>query len=227
MDKKKDPQDFKIIPSSEAVYMIIRFRDEMETRIRNALAISKRAVENYHGKIIGISGEVNVYEEDLSKWPADRRILIIYFSDQANAVRWLNSDKYFKNDDFPQPSDTLQIFLIPVHYTADKANYTFYLQELGNCKNWDKLNDGYVKNAAKCMDGFKVQHGAAYTTDAEGLRCSFVRKGNLVVLHRFQSIDQFESFYYSKAYDTLKQFRRSLCDCNSVVFTINPDLRNP
>eukprot|EP00105_Crassostrea_gigas_P037887 XP_019922035.1 PREDICTED: uncharacterized protein LOC109617107 [Crassostrea gigas] len=103
MDKKKDPQDFKIIPSSEAVYMIIRFRDEMETRIRNALAISKRAVENYHGKIIGISGEVNVYEEDLSKWPADRRILIIYFSDQANAVRWLNSDKYFKNDDFPQP----------------------------------------------------------------------------------------------------------------------------
>lgn len=227
MDKKKDPQDFKIIPSSEAVYMIIRFRDEMETRIRNALAISKRAVENYHGKIIGISGEVNVYEEDLSKWPTDRRILIIYFSDQANAVRWLNSDKYFKNDDFPQPSDTLQIFLIPVHYTADKANYTFHLQELGNCKNWDKLNDGYVKNAAKCMDGFKVQHGAAYTTDAEGLRCSFVRKGNLVVLHRFQSIDHFESFYYSKAYDTLKQFRRSLCDCNSVVFTINPDLRNP
>lgn len=39
--------------------MIIRFRDEMETRIRNALAISKRAVENYHGKIIGISGEVS------------------------------------------------------------------------------------------------------------------------------------------------------------------------
>lgn len=65
--------------------------------------------------------QVNVYEEDLSKWPADRRILIIYFSDQANAVRWLNSDKYFKNDDFPQPSDTLQIFLIPVHYTADKG----------------------------------------------------------------------------------------------------------
>lgn len=79
--------------------------------------------------------QVNVYEEDLSKWPADRRILIIYFSDQANAVRWLNSDKYFKNDDFPQPSDTLQIFLIPVHYTADKGTvhwpisqlYTLYL----------------------------------------------------------------------------------------------------
>lgn len=39
--------------------MIIRFRDEMEMRIRNALAISKRAVENYHGRIIGISGEVS------------------------------------------------------------------------------------------------------------------------------------------------------------------------
>ena len=77
------------------------------------------------------------------------------------------------------------------------ANYTFHLQELGNCKNWDKLNEGYVKNAAKCMDTFKVQHGAAYTTDAEGLRCSFVRKGNLVVLHRFQSVDHFENFYYS------------------------------
>lgn len=45
--------------------MIIRFRDEMETRIRNALAISKRAVENYHGKIIGISGEVSQIEHHL------------------------------------------------------------------------------------------------------------------------------------------------------------------
>lgn len=34
-------------------------------------------------------------------------------------------------------------------------------------------------------------------------------------------------FVLIEAYDTLKQFRRSLCDCNSVVFTINPDLRNP
>lgn len=34
-------------------------------------------------------------------------------------------------------------------------------------------------------------------------------------------------FILIEAYDTLKQFRRSLCDCNSVVFTINPDLRNP
>lgn len=34
-------------------------------------------------------------------------------------------------------------------------------------------------------------------------------------------------FVLIEAYDTLKQFRRSLSDCNSVVFTINPDLRNP
>lgn len=88
--------------------------------------------------------QVNVYEEDLSKWPADRRILIIYFSDQANAVRWLNSDKYFKNDDFPQPSDTLQIFLIPVHYTADKGTvhwpisqlYTLYLAATHYYSSW-------------------------------------------------------------------------------------------
>ncbi|XP_048753006.1 uncharacterized protein LOC125664326 [Ostrea edulis] len=227
MEKKRELQDFKIIPATEAVYMIIRFRDDLVTKIRNALTLSKRGVENYHGKIIGISGEVHVYEEDLTKWPSNRRILVIYFKNRDNAVRWLNSDRYFKNDDFPSPSDTLQMFLIPVHYTADKENYTFHLQEFGNWRDWDKLNSGYVQHAAKCMDTFKVQHGAAFTNESEGLRCSFVRKGNLVVLHRFQSQDHFENFYYSKAYETLKQFRRTQCECNSTVFTINPDLRNP
>lgn len=65
--------------------------------------------------------QVNVYEEDLSKWLVDCCIFIIYFLDQVNVVRWFNSDKYFKNDDFFQFSDILQIFFIFVYYMVDKG----------------------------------------------------------------------------------------------------------
>lgn len=99
--------------------------------------------------------QVNVYEEDLTKWPADRRILIIYFSDQANAVRWLNSDKYFKNDDFPQPSDTLQIFLIPVHYTADKGTVHWRISQL--CTLYLAATHYYTSLSAQLSQHLRIQ----------------------------------------------------------------------
>ncbi|KAK3085397.1 hypothetical protein FSP39_002730 [Pinctada imbricata] len=224
--QQKLPYDLK--RANKEVYLVVRFRRESLEKIRTSCCKQIKVIEGYHGRVLGLSDDVKVYEDTASRWPSDRAMMLLQFDTEREAQLWLDSDNKFKNKDFPNPSDTLEIFRIPTRYIVqqEKDYLTICMEEMANIKDPRAMNEDYINPVAKCMDTFGVAHGCCFAPEgATGVRSSYLKKDSLIVLHRLKSKEHFENLYYSKPLEDLKKKKQTLCDSNVVVFQLNPDLK--
>ncbi|XP_060082328.1 uncharacterized protein LOC132561642 [Ylistrum balloti] len=223
MSCEQQKQQRKGVPlykeASGEMYMLIRFKQGMDQCMRNAFGREKRILEQHNGKLVGVANEISVVECS-DKYP-DCGFALLKFKSERDADHWLRSDRVFKQQDFPNPADTLEITLFPLSYIPNENGYTtFNLTEI--CDVCDRnFQDNYVNRVAPIMDKFKIRHGLVATTDARDLRRTWINRAAFVLINAYESIEQFKQFYDSEQYASLKRYRQENSHTTSVLFRIS------
>ncbi|OWF41317.1 uncharacterized protein LOC110462645 [Mizuhopecten yessoensis] len=205
--------------ASGEMYMLIRFRCDMDQRMRNAFMQEKRIMEQYNGKLMGVANSIQVVE-CCDKYPTDVGFALLKFRSERDADHWLISDPIFKQQDWPNPADTLEIAMFPLSYIPQENGYTtFHLTEI--CDVCDRnFQDNYVNKVAPIMDKFKIRHGLIATTGARDMRRTWINRTAFVLINAYESMEQFQQFYDSVHYAELKKYRQEHSNTTSVLFKL-------
>ncbi|XP_033754081.1 uncharacterized protein LOC117337285 [Pecten maximus] len=210
----------KFRDASGEMYMLIRFRGDMYRRMCNALSKEKRIMEEYNGELIGVANSVNVVECSY-KYPSDCGFALLKFDSERDGDHWLMSDPIFKQQDWPNAADTLEISMFPLSYIPQENGYkTFHLTEI--CNVCDRnFQQNYVDKVAPIMDKFGIRHGLVATDDVKDLRRTWIDRTAFVLINAYESMEQFRQFYDSVQYADLKRYRQETSHTTSIVFTIH------
>ncbi|XP_014775351.1 uncharacterized protein LOC106872770 [Octopus bimaculoides] len=210
-----------IFPAAiKEVYVIFRYGSESKQSFRNAWVLQQKIIQNYGGKFIGFSD--NIVNLEKSDWPSNHCIVILCFLSLEQAIRWINSDRIFKQQDMEY-----EAFVVPLQYIPDLAYTTFMLMDIEvqfPDELITKFEKEYVRPAAAVMDKFEVAHGVVASNDIHQFRqTTWDIQGKTIVIHQFKSDSHFYDFYQSDEYQNLIDVRRNLYHSNVIMFTLIND----
>lgn len=206
--------------ASGEMYMLIRFRCDMDRTMRNAFSREKRIMEQYNGKLIGVANSLKVVE-CCQQYPSDYGFALLKFRSEKDANHWLMSDPVFKQQDWPNPADTLEISMFPLSYLPHENGYKiFQLTELTQVCD-DNFQFNYVEKVAPVMDKFRIRHGLVATANFHDLRRTWLDRTAFVLINAYESMDHFKHFYDSPQYSDLKRYRQEHSRTTSVIFEIS------
>lgn len=206
------------------VYLIIRFKNDVTEVVRTACYKEKHVIENYKGRVVGIATGCTIYEGNC--WPSDQSVLVIEFQNKACAQRWLDSDRKFRDKEWPSSSSSLEIIMAPLSYKPPRSALTFQLIALSDFMD-EKFQERYVSKVTPIMDKYLIKHGVVATNCVEGVRNGWIGNRSFCVLNAFDNPRDLDAFYYSDDYSALKEYRQSACRTENVVFTLDPNLLPP
>lgn len=206
------------------VYVIIRFKIDVAEVVRTACFKEKKVIENYNGRVLGIANGVTIYEG--SCWPSDQGMLIIEFKNKQCAQLWLDSDRKFRNKEWPSASSSLEIIMVPLLYKPPKTALTFQLIELADFMD-ACFQERYVLKVPPIMDKFLIRHGVVATDTVEGVRNGWIGNKSYFILNACEKPVELDAFYYSDDYGPYKEYRQSACRTENIVFTLDPNLSPP
>ncbi|VDI31472.1 uncharacterized protein LOC143080139 isoform X1 [Mytilus galloprovincialis] len=209
--------------AKDEVYVLMRFRNEVCELVRTACYREKKVIENYNGRVLGLASGVTIYE---GNWPCNQGVLLMQFVNKECAERWLNSDRKFRDKEWPLPSSSLEIIIAPLKYKPPKSHLTFQLIELSDFMD-AQFQDRYVDKVTPLLDSFHVKHGVVASYDIDGFRNGWFKRGSYCVLNAYDSPSNVDALYYSDQYGSLKEYRQSACRTENVVFTLDPELKPP
>ncbi|KAL3858985.1 hypothetical protein ACJMK2_009256 [Sinanodonta woodiana] len=219
--EKKDP--FPIMEKSTGdVLLMFRFKLECLLRIQNACVKEKKVIQDAKGTILGYADDIKIYEG--RRWPTHPKygLLVMHFPSLEKAQRWVDSDRVFKQQDWPSAGDSLEVVVVPMHYLPSKDIRAFQLCEMYGIMNSEAFQEQYVDRVSGLLDKTKIYHGVVASADICGLRQSWIRPNTFVVLHCADSIDKLNNFYDSVDYEPYKEFRQRICETDSIMFSIKP-----
>ncbi|ESO90783.1 hypothetical protein LOTGIDRAFT_233581 [Lottia gigantea] len=210
--------------------LFIRYRIELDQRMRNAVVRFLGRLKQYGGSVLGFANKTTVVEAPAdSGWLAhdDWCFLVLAFPAQSKARLWYISEPELKQHDFPPPSNGIDVFTVPIRYVPDSIKSTYCWFEFDHIQNKKEFTSEYVDQVRQLYDDNTIDHGLAFIKDNEDemidrLRDSWMKPRSHYCLSLFDSEDQFWQIHEGDSYKPLKEKRRQLCDTTCIVFTIDP-----
>lgn len=226
-------------PAKGEVMVMMRYKQEMDRRIRNCIIRMKGRIRQYGpGVCLGIADKVHVLEATRSSdWGSrsDWCIAVFVFPSEAQAQLWYISEPELKQHDFLPPSDGVQLFATHLRYLPQPGKLTFNWEELHNVRSNSFLQKEYVDRVAGLYDQQSINHGVIFVQDPASpkevarFKDSWMAysEHTYCVLNLFSNEDHFFSVYNSDQYRDLSEKRGQVCDALSLLFTIDPDITGP
>ncbi|PVD20467.1 hypothetical protein C0Q70_18623 [Pomacea canaliculata] len=224
----------------------MRYKAEMDRRIRNCLIRMKGRIKQYGPGVclgitsevsasVGITSEVAVLESfPNSEW-GDRRdwcLAVFMFPSEKQATLWYISEPELKQHDFLPPSDSVALFCMPLRYLPQPGNLTFNWEEMHNVRSNSFLQKEYIDKVASLYDAKGVNHGVIFVQDP-GSQNQMKRFKDAWIpysahaycaVHLFESPSAFYDVYHSDKGSHLRARRAEVCDTLSLLFTVNPNI---
>ncbi|XP_059164449.1 uncharacterized protein LOC131947295 isoform X1 [Physella acuta] len=216
------------------VIVFMRYKAEMDRRIRNALIRMSGRIKQYGpGHIVGIANKVTVVESPPhSEWLQrdDWCFAVFAFPNERLANLWYVSEPELRQHDFLPPSDGVQLFSMDIRYLPQMGKNTFNWMELSDIKSKSYLQSEYIDKAARLLDSKCVNHGVVFVKDSvvddklNRMKDTWIPYKTMTnfALHMYDNEDQFWSIYNSSEYRPLREARHQLCNTTSLLFTVDP-----
>jgi len=231
-DPKTENQMFPSACGQVIVFM--RYKAEMDRRIRNALIRMSGRIKQYGpGHIVGVADKVTVVEAPpASEWLQrdDWCFAVFAFPNERLANLWYVSEPELKQHDFMPPGGSVQLFSMDIRYLPQMGKNTFNWVELSDIKSKSYLQSEYIDKAARLMDQRCVNHGVVFIKDTAAdekfnrLKESWIPYKPLAnfALHLYDHEKQFWEIYNSAEYAPLRDARHQLCNTTSLLFSVDP-----
>lgn len=225
---------FQHATASGQVLVIMRYKNEMDRRIRNCLIRMKSRTGQFgtEGRCVGISTDIRVLEGlQESDWcqRSDWCIALFVFPSLEKAQLWYRSEPELRQHDFLPPSDGVQLFALKMRYVFPPVrNLTFNWVEMHNIRSHSFLQQEYVDKAAEMLDDEQVNHGLIFLQDP-GNPCQLFRfkeswiphnEKAYCVMHLYEDEAQFYKISGTEKDQQLREKRHEACDVVSLLFTI-------
>ncbi|KAK7115219.1 uncharacterized protein [Littorina saxatilis] len=231
---------FEYPPANGEVLVFMRYRKEMDRRMRNCIIRMKGRIRQpgTEGHCLGVADRVHVLEcAANSDWGtrSDWCLALFMFPSEEKARRWYFSEPELRQPDFLPPSDSVQLFAMSLRYLPQPGKMTFNWMELHNVRSRAFLQQEYVDKAAEALDDDQVNHGVIFVQDP-GSPSQLYRLKEAWIPHNadaycvvnvYDSEDQFRIVYEKKNYSELQAKRSEVCDTVSLLFTVDPDVTGP
>lgn len=213
----------KIKEKSEEVFLFIRGNKEYVLRLKNAFVKDKRVVEVYGGKYVGMSDSICRVEGDLYSRLPEQCYVIIMFKNLKQCNLWTQSSAIFKQKDFPNPSDQLEMFAVPVQYIPQDELTACQMMELYALQVDSKqFKEKYVLPVTKLLNARRIHHGVVATADVSIRRNCMIRPHTFILLNFANNEKTLREFYDSPEYASLRDYRLNVADNNTCFFNIRP-----
>ncbi|GAB1598127.1 uncharacterized protein LOC115215607, partial [Argonauta hians] len=206
--------------ATKEVYVIIRYGNISKQAFRNSWVLQQKIIQNYGGDFIGFSDNISKLEG--SSWPDNYCIVILRFPSLEKSIRWINSDRIFKQQDMEY-----EAFAVPLQFIPDSSYTTFtYMEiELSNSALLvEKFEKEYIRPAVILLDKAQVAHGVVASSDIHQFRqTTWDIFGKTIVMHQFKSPEHFHDFYNTDEYQNLIAVRNNIYETNVIMFTLVND----
>ncbi|ESP05015.1 hypothetical protein LOTGIDRAFT_230052 [Lottia gigantea] len=227
-------------PNEEhGAYLFARFPSRGGTDVAvvsQSCVLNKKSAEIQRGRFLGIArkiygkythgdhatpryAKVNQYEPEMA--------LIVYlFENQKYARLFFNSDKRFKQPDFPPPSGMCEAWSVCRYYTPDYRddNRTFMMSEvqLQEGVRQEEYRERYCTPFAQLLLDYDAHPYVVQANTVEDLRRYYLGADTILTVHVFPTPEELWKCIEDDRYIPLKAVHATMASENLSVFTIDP-----